>query len=246
MNLDLHSFISLLILTVMEVALCIDNAIFISILSGRIKDKTRRAEARTLGIIVALVINIVMVSFIHLHEDLQLELFEILGHPFSIKDVILIAGGTFLIANSTIEIHNKMEGSEEDEDRIPASNSFWFVMVKITVMNIVFSFDSVLTAIAMVHDYWKMIFAISVALSVMYFFIRPIDYFLKKHPSLKILALSFLMLIGLVLIMDGLEEKIDKGYVYFAMAFSVFVEVINIMVLRRSKKSVALHERHIE
>lgn len=234
MHESLHSIISLGSLTLMEIALCIDNAIFITILSGRLKTADERACTRRIGIGIALVINLLMIFVINLHDSIEVEIFSILEHSFSIKDLILIGGGAFLIANSTIEMHNKMEGFEaEANGEARSTTSIAYVLVKITLMNIVFSFDSVLTAIALVHELWKMVFAIVVALSVMYFFLRPIDSFVKRHPTTKILALSFLMLIGLVLIMEGLEEGIDKGYVYFAMAFSLFVEAMNIVYLKR-------------
>ncbi|MDX2196980.1 MAG: TerC family protein [Cytophagales bacterium] len=246
MHETLHSIFSLLSLTLMEMALCIDNAIFITILSSRLPTTPQRERMRSLGLVVALVINIAMISIIKLHDSLVLELFTFMGHRVSMQDVILIFGGAFLIANSTIEIHKKMEGDEAERNGHKAeAASFLSVFIKIIFMNVVFSFDSVLTAIALVHEVWKMYIAIFIALFVMYFFIKPIDYFVKHHPTTKILALAFLMLIGLMLIMEGLEEAVDKGYVYFAMAFSIFVEVINISIQKRNTKTVVLHEQHV-
>ena len=247
MNESLHDIISLLSLTLMEIALCIDNAIFITILAGRLPTKSQRNRARAFGIMVAMVINLLMISIIKLHDSMTVELFTFLNHSFNFQDLILMGGGAFLIANSTIEIHNKMEGDEDRLNTSKATTTVPVVLIKMTLMNIVFSFDSVLTSIAMVHEIWKMIFAIVIALTVMYLFLKPIDSFVKKHPTSKILALSFLMLIGLVLVMEGLEEGVDKAYVYFAMAFSIFVEAMNIMILKRSKKSevVHLHEAHL-
>jgi predicted tellurium resistance membrane protein TerC len=232
----------------MEIALCIDNAIFITILAGRLPTKSQRNRARAFGIFVAMIINLLMISIIKLHDSMSQELFTLFEHSYNFQDLILIAGGVFLIANSTIEIHNKMEGDEDNLKNNKISTTVPVVLVKMTLMNIVFSFDSVLTSIAMVHEVWKMILAIVIALLVMYLFLKPIDSFVKKHPTSKILALSFLMLIGLVLIMEGLEEGVDKAYVYFAMAFSIFVEAMNIMILKRNKKSevVHLHEPHLE
>ena len=249
MHQSLHDIISLISLTLMEIALCIDNAIFITILSGRLRTKSQRNRARAFGIFIAMVINLLMISIINLHDALQVELFSLLSHSFNFKDLILIFGGVFLIANSTIEIHNKMEGDEDAYKAGKAATTVPVVLVKLVLMNIVFSFDSVLTAVAMVSEMWKMVFAIVVALSIMYLFLRPIDLFVKRHPTSKILALSFLMLIGLVLIMEGLEEGVDKAYVYFAMVFSVFVEAMNIAILNSKKKKIEvvhLHEPHLE
>lgn len=241
-----HDLIGLASLTLLEIALCIDNAIFITILSSKLQHPIHRHQARIWGIVAAMIINLVMISIIHWYDQLQIEVFAILGKQFSVKDLIMLAGGAFLIANTTMEIHHKMEGDREGnkfgKSRKSTLNG---ILIKMLTMNIVFSFDSVLTAIAVVHEFWKMVFAIVVALVVMYFFIKPIDYFVKQHPSSKILAMSFLLLIGMVLIMNGLGEEIDKGYVYFAMIFSIFVEVLNISTSKSTKKAVELREIHL-
>lgn len=249
MHESFHDLISLFSLTLMEIALCIDNAIFITILAGRLRTKSQRNRARAFGIVVAMVINLLMISIIKLHDAMTIELFNVFNHSFSFQDLILIGGGIFLIASSTLEIHNKMEGDEDKLKTNRNTTTVPVVLFKMTLMNIVFSFDSVLTSIAMVHELWKMIFAIVIALTVMYLFLRPIDNFVKKHPTSKILALAFLMLIGLVLIMEGVEEGgVDKAYVYFAMAFSIFVETINIIITKKNNKTevVHLHEAHLD
>jgi predicted tellurium resistance membrane protein TerC len=232
--------IALLTLTALEIVLGIDNIIFISILAGKLPEKNQ-AKARTTGLALAMIMRILLLLSITTIMRLTAPLFSILGRDFSGRDVILIAGGLFLLGKSTFEIHDKLEGEEEKRTARKIRVSFSGVIVQILLLDIVFSLDSVITAVGMTDMLGVMITAVIVAVVFMMFFSGMISRFVHKHPTIKILALSFLLLIGVTLIADGLGQHISKGYIYFAMAFSVFVEMLNIK-MRRKVRPVELRE----
>lgn len=235
-----ETWIALATLTALELVLGIDNIIFISILAGRLPPE-RRNSARRLGIAAAAVTRLGLLFTIAWIVGLTAPLFEVLGHPFSWRDLILIGGGLFLIAKATHEIHQKIEGAGgESPDLARAATSFGGVIVQIMVLDIVFSLDSIITAVGMVDERWVMVAAILISIVFMIAFAGPIGDFVERHPTVKVLALSFLIMIGLVLIADGFGQHISKGYVYTAMAFSVFVEMINLWIRHREQKATAL------
>ena len=220
-----ETWIALATLTALELVLGIDNIIFITILAGRLPPE-QRDRARRLGILGAAVTR------------LTYPVFEVFGHPFSWRDMILIGGGLFLIGKATLEIHHKIEGAGEPETGMKRmASSFAGVIAQIMVLDIVFSLDSIITAVGMVDQRWVMVTAILVSIVFMLAFAGPIGRFVEAHPTVKVLALSFLIMIGLVLIADGFGQHIPKGYVYTAMAFSVFVEFINLWIRNRETKA---------
>lgn len=237
---DLQAWIGLFTLTALEIVLGIDNIIFISILAGKLPgDKQKRA--RRLGLGLAMITRILLLLSISWIMGLTEPLFAVLGREISGRDIILIVGGIFLIAKSTHEIHEKLEGTEHESSR-KSFSSFSAVLIQIMLLDIVFSLDSVITAVGMIKEVAIMITAIIIAVIIMMAFAEPISHFVNKHPTIKMLALAFLLMIGLLLIADGLGQHIPKGYAYFAMGFSVFVEMLN---LRAKKgKPVKLHERY--
>jgi predicted tellurium resistance membrane protein TerC len=239
--LSADAWVALATLTAMEIVLGIDNIVFITILVGRVPAK-RRELARRLGIGIALGARLALLFAISWVVGLTEPLFAVLGHEVSGRDLILLCGGTFLIAKATLEIHHKLEGDD------PAAaggteRGVFGVIAQIAVIDLVFSLDSVITAVGMANQLWVMVTAMVLSVIVMLIFARRIGGFVERHPSIKILALSFLILIGVLLVADGLGQHIDKGYVYFAMAFSLGVELLN---LRRTRKPVRLHEPRIE
>ena len=225
-------WIALLTLTVLEIVLGIDNIIFISILAGKLP-AGEQPRARTVGLTLAMVTRILLLLSLTSILRFTRPLFTLLGHPFSGRDLILLAGGLFLIWKSTREIHDKLEG-EEGQQNVKAGATFGSVIVQIALLDIVFSLDSVITAVGMVRQVGVMIAAIVLAVLVMLVAAGPISDFVHRHPTLKMLALSFLLLIGVTLIADGLGQHIPKGYVYFAMGFSVFVESLNLRLARKA------------
>lgn len=240
-------WVALLTLTALELVLGIDNIIFISILAGRLPEH-QRDRARKIGILGAAVTRLGLLFMIAWIIGLTAPLFTVFGNEFSWRDLILIGGGLFLIGKATHEIHQKLEGSSEQVAQ-GAATSFMGVIAQIMVLDIVFSLDSIITAVGMVDERWVMVTAIVASIVFMLAFARPISEFVERHPTVKVLALSFLIMIGLVLIADGFEVHIPKGYVYAAMAFSVFVEAINLWIKRRESrkaKPVKLHEKYVE
>ena len=234
-----EAWIGLLTLTALEVVLGIDNVIFISILSGKLPE-SQQLRARRIGLLLAMGMRIVLLLSISWIMRLTAPLFSILNQEISGRDLILIIGGLFLIAKSTHEIHSKLEGAEgHGSARVTAS--FTGVLIQITLLDVVFSLDSVITAVGMIDRISIMVTAIIISVALMMVFAEPISGFVQRHPTLKMLALSFLLMIGLLLVADGLGRHIPKGYAYFAMGFSVFVEMLN---LRASKvsKPVQLHD----
>ncbi len=237
------SLIALLTLTVLEIVLGIDNIIFISILSGKLP-KEQQNKARLTGLALAMITRILLLFSIVWIMKLTLPLFTALGQEISGRDIILIAGGLFLIAKSTFEIHERLEG-EEGHSTTKAAKSFSNVIVQILLLDIVFSLDSVITAVGMANELIIMVLAVIIAVVVMMVSAKGISDFVDKHPTVKMLALSFLLLIGVSLIAEGLEQHIPKGYIYFAMAFSVFVEMLNLK-MKSKAKPVELRNRFAE
>jgi predicted tellurium resistance membrane protein TerC len=220
----------------------VDNIIFISILAGKLP-KEDQARARTTGISLAVISRILLLLSLSWIISLEEPLFHLFGFGFSGHNLILIAGGLFLLYKSTSEIHDKLEGQEGHASAKVAAN-FVSVIIQIMLLDIVFSLDSVITAVGMSKDLMIMIIAVVVAAGVMIFTSGPIGEFVENHPTVKMLALSFLLMIGLTLILDGFGQEIPKGYVYFAMGFSIFVEMINLRVRDRHIKPVNLRDAY--
>ncbi|MGO4222893.1 TerC family protein [Lysobacter sp. TAF61] len=238
-------WIALATLTALELVLGIDNIIFISILAGKLPPEQRN-KARRLGITLAAVTRLGLLLAIAWIVGLTAPLFSVLGNEFSWRDLILIGGGLFLIGKATHEIHQKLEGASEHVGVGTVTATFASVIAQIMVLDIVFSLDSIITAVGMVDERWVMVTAILISIAFMLMFARPIGDFVERHPTVKVLALSFLIMIGLVLIADGFGQHIPKGYIYAAMAFSVFVELINLWIRKRERtkvEPVRLHER---
>ena len=235
-----EGWIALGTLTVLEIVLGIDNIVFISILAGKLRPQDRE-RARKVGLSLAMFIRIALLLSITWVMGLTEPLFTI-GKDISGRDLILIIGGLFLIAKSTHEIHDKLEGAEGSASAKVAA-SFSAVIIQILLLDIVFSLDSVITAVGMVDDVSVMILAVIVAVGVMLVSAGPISEFVERHPTVKMLALSFLLLIGVSLIGEGLDQHIPKGYIYFAMGFSIFVEMINLRV-RKKSEPVHLHQSY--
>jgi predicted tellurium resistance membrane protein TerC len=235
-----EGWIALGTLTVLEIVLGIDNIVFISILAGKLPPQDRE-RARKVGLSLAMFIRIALLLSITWVMGLTEPLFT-LGKAISGRDLILIVGGLFLIAKSTHEIHDKLEGAEGSASAKVAA-SFAAVIIQILLLDIVFSLDSVITAVGMAEDVSVMILAVIVAVGVMLVSAGPISDFVDRHPTVKMLALSFLLLIGVSLIGEGLDQHIPKGYIYFAMGFSIFVEMINLRV-RRKSEPVHLHQSY--
>ncbi|MGE5816161.1 MAG: TerC family protein [Acidobacteriota bacterium] len=226
-------------LTVLEIVLGIDNIIFISILSGKLPHAQQK-NARLTGLGAAMLMRILLLFSISWVIGLTEPLFEITRQKISGRDLILILGGLFLLFKSTKEIHERLEGEEGQHAGGRKAVSFGSVIIQIMLLDIVFSLDSVITAVGMAEDLWVMVAAVVVAVLIMMVASESISSFVHRHPTVKILALSFLLLIGVSLIAEGFDQHIPKGYIYFAMAFSVFVETINLKA--RSGPAVHLHE----
>ena len=227
-------------LTVLEIVLGIDNIIFISILSGKLP-RDQQKNARVTGLGAAMIMRILLLFSISWVISLTAPLFTVVGQEISGRDLILLVGGLFLLFKATREIHERLEGEDERERGVAGrAVSFGSVIVQIMLLDIVFSLDSVITAVGMAEDLWVMVTAVVIAVLIMMVASESISSFVHRHPTVKILALSFLLLIGVSLIAEGLDQHIPKGYIYFAMAFSVFVEMINLKV--RSGPPVELHE----
>lgn len=236
---DPQAWLALVTLTVLEIVLGIDNIIFIAILAGKLP-AAQQGRARTIGLALAMLTRIALLFSLVWIMQLTRPLFTVLRHEISGRDLILLLGGLFLLAKSTHEIHNKLEG-QEGHGQARASNSFFSVITQIILLDIVFSFDSVITAVGMSNRLGIMITAMVIAVLFMMFFSRFISDFVNRHPTVKMLALSFLLLIGVALIADGLDHHIPKGYIYFAMAFSVFVETLNLKMRKGRGEPVHLH-----
>jgi predicted tellurium resistance membrane protein TerC len=241
---DPQIWIALLTLTALEVVLGIDNVVFISILAGKLPVE-QQARARRVGLGLAMVTRILLLLALAWVIRLTAPLFEVLGHAISGRDIILITGGLFLIAKSTHEIHQKLEGEEgHSSRRIPPS--FTSVIIQILLLDVVFSLDSVITAVGMVDEVAIMIAAVVIAIAFMMAFAGTVSRFVERHPTVKMLALSFLLLIGVMLIAEGLDQHISKGYIYFAMGFSIFVEMLNLRLRGAAPKPVHFREPYVQ
>ena len=238
-----ETWIAFLTLVALELVLGVDNVIFISILAGKLP-QNQQASARRTGIMLAVVTRVLLLLSISWIIGLTEPFFSIFEFDISGRDLVLIAGGLFLLWKSVHEIHQKLEG-EEGQAAAKITAAFWGVIVQIMLLDIVFSLDSVITAVGMVDHIEIMIAAVVIAAVVMVFTATPLATFVERHPTIKMLALSFLLLIGFTLIVEGLHQHIPKGYIYFAMGFSVFVEMLNLR-LRGAAKPVSLHEPYRE
>jgi predicted tellurium resistance membrane protein TerC len=225
---DPQVWIALTTLTGLEIVLGIDNIIFISILTSKLPER-QQPGARTLGLALAMIMRILLLFFLTWIMGLTKPLFTVLGNGISGRDLILICGGIFLLGKSTLEMHDKLEGKEGRVSERAAS-SYLGVLIQILLLDMVFSLDSVITAIGMANQLFIMVAAVVMAVGFMMLASGSISLFVERHPTIKVLALSFLLLIGMALIADGLDLHIPKGYIYFAMAFSVLVEMINLRV----------------
>jgi len=247
-----ESWIALLTLTVLEIVLGIDNIVFISILVGKLPEEEQE-KGRQIGLLVALGTRLLLLLSLTLLLLLSLTwlikltapIFHIGDHGVAGRDLILMVGGMFLLWKSTTEIHDKLEGDAEVSSR-KVKASFGAVITQIAILDIVFSLDSVITAIGMAEELTIMIAAVVISVVIMLFASGPISSFVNDRPTLKILALSFLLLIGVSLFAEGLHFSIPKGYIYFAMAFSLFVEIINLKASKNRRQPVHLHEPHIK
>lgn len=233
---SIHSIIPFLTLTALELVLGIDNIIFISIISDKLP-LSQRKSARTIGLSLAILTRIALLLSLSWIMNLTEPLFTLFNKGFSGRDIILILGGLFLIAKSTHEIHQKLESADEPHSH-PKNSTFLFVLVQILLLDIVFSLDSVITAVGMVNEIPIMVAAIIVSTMVMIFASHSIAAFVDRHPTIKMLALSFLVLIGVALLAEGFDTHIPKGYIYFSMAYALIVEVLNI---RLRKKTDPIH-----
>ncbi|OGW38182.1 MAG: hypothetical protein A2X58_05120 [Nitrospirae bacterium GWC2_56_14] len=235
-----EAWIALLTLTALEIVLGIDNIIFISILVSRLP-REKRDKARVLGLGLAMVTRIMLLLSITWVMRLTTPFFSLLGREISGRDLILIIGGLFLLWKSTMEIHESLEG-EEEARTAKAAAGFMAILAQIAVLDIVFSLDSVITAVGLAKDVMVMVLAIMIAVVVMMFSSRSIGEFVDRHPTIKVLALSFLVMIGATLIIEGFGLHIPKGYIYFAMAFSISVEMLNIRMRKKTAHPVKLHK----
>lgn len=242
---DASVLVSLLTLIALEVVLGIDNIIFISILAGKLPADQQK-KARNWGILLAMLMRLGLLAAISVIMKLDNGLFEFLGTTISGKDLILILGGLFLIWKSTKEIWHKMEGEEADGERKIRKVSMRNILGQILLLDLVFSVDSIITAVGLVDQIWVMYTAVIVTVLIMLVAAGPISRFVNKHPAFKVLALSFLMLIGFTLLVEGFDVHIPKGYVYFAMAFALLVDVIQMKVGAKAARPVQLHEHYRE
>ena len=241
---DYQIIISLLTLIALEVVLGIDNVIFISILANKLPLHLQK-KARFYGLILAMILRLALLAMIAIILKLEHDLFIIFNQGISAKDLILILGGLFLLYKSSSEIYHKMEGEQGDKTKNIKAATFAQVIFQILIMDLVFSVDSIITAIGMVKEIWIMYVAIIVTVLIMLVAAEPISNFVNKHPAFKMLALSFLLLIGFALVSEGFGIEIPKGYIYFSMAFSMLVSVFQ-MRMNRNIKPVVTHEHYTE
>jgi predicted tellurium resistance membrane protein TerC len=236
-----EAWLSLITLSLMEIVLGIDNVIFISLVTSKLPTENQN-KARRLGIFLALFIRLVLLSFIsYIVNEMTTPIVTIFDHGFSWRDIILFAGGLFLLYKSTIEIYDMLEVDHEEKSRkvIP---TFWNVVLQVVIIDIVFSFDSIITAVGLSKDLPIMITAVVISMLIMLFFATAIAKFIDKHPSIKLLALAFLITIGLLLVAESFGQHVSKGYVYFAMAFSIFIELLNMRLRKKSENPVKLKD----
>jgi predicted tellurium resistance membrane protein TerC len=238
-----QSWIALLTLTSLEIVLGIDNIIFISILAGKLP-KNQQERARSLGLILAMATRILLLLSLNWIAQLTTPIFTVWHHSVSGRDLILLIGGLFLLGKATLEIHDKLEG-KQGHSSTAVKVSFTAVITQILLLDIVFSLDSVITAVGMAEEIGVMISAVIISVIIMLFAAGPISRFIEGRPTLKILALSFLLLIGVNLVAEGLHFHIPKGYTYFAMFFSVFVEMLNLRLRSKEREPVQLRQRYV-
>ncbi len=231
--LDPNMWVALLTLTVLEIVLGIDNIVFISILSGKLPQEKQK-KARQTGLALALITRVLLLLSLSWVMSLTSPLFTIIGEEISGRDLILLIGGLFLIYKATAEIHEKLEGENHDTE-IKGKATFSSVIIQILILDVVFSLDSVITAVGMANHIEVMIAAVVIAVIIMLFAAESISKFVNQHPTVKMLALAFLVLIGVSLLAEGLDQHIPKGYIYFAMAFSVLVEMLNLRLKKKVK-----------
>jgi len=241
---DPQAWIAFATLTLLEIILGVDNVVFISILAGKLPE-SQREKARRVGLGLAMFIRILLLLSIAWVVRLTSPLFTVIGEEISGRDLILLVGGLFLLGKSTHEMHSQLEG-DEGHSSVKVAASFASVIIQILLLDIIFSLDSVITAVGMADDVSVMIAAVVVAVGFMLAFSGVVSRFVDKHPTIKMLALSFLLLIGVSLVAESLDFHIPKGYIYFAMAFSLFVEVINIRLRKSRKAPVHLHSAYTE
>jgi predicted tellurium resistance membrane protein TerC len=227
-----EAWVALATLTALEIVLGIDNIIFLSILVARLPEH-QRTMGRTGGLALAMLTRLGLLFSLSWVMGLTHPFIEVLGYPISGRDLILIGGGLFLLWKATIEIHQSVEGDDEAEQLKSGSSNFWLVLIQIAILDIVFSLDSVITAVGLVSQVSLMATAIVIAVGVMMFAAKPISEFVERHPTVKILALAFLVVVGVTLIVEGFDVHVPKGYIYFAMAFSLGVEMINIRMRKK-------------
>ena len=231
-----EAWAALLTLTVLEIVLGIDNVIFISVIVARLPEPQAK-HARQIGLALALVFRIALLSLLFWLIGLTRDVFVVTGMSFSWRDLILIGGGLFLLAKAPHEIHAEVEGSEETSERTGRASAFFWVILQIIIIDMVFSLDSIITAIGMAQDLAIMIAAVVIACVIMYVSSGPVARFVAEHPTTKMLALAFLVLIGVALVADGFEFHIPRGYIYFAIAFSAAVEMFNVLAKRNRSKA---------
>ena len=241
---DPQAWVALVTLTALEIVLGIDNVVFISILAGKLP-KQDQGRARRLGLLMAMFMRIALLFSLSWIIRLTAPLFSVVGHEISGRDLVLIFGGLFLLAKSTHEIHGRLEG-DEGEASARVGPSLRSVLIQIVLLDIVFSLDSVITAVGMADDLAVMVAAVVIAVGFMMLFAGPISRFVEEHPTVKMLALSFLLLIGVTLIAEGLDQHIPKGYIYFAMAFSLGVEMLNLRMRKARTDAVHLRQAYAD
>jgi predicted tellurium resistance membrane protein TerC len=235
---DPNAWAALITLTVLEIVLGIDNLVFISVLTSRL-DEEKARRARQIGLSLAFIFRVVMLAGLTWLMGLTAPLITLFGMAISWRDIILIGGGLFLIAKATHEIHNEVEAREEDVKLVSTKQAFTWIVAQLVVVDLVFSLDSIITAIGMAEDLEVMIAAVVIAMIVMYAAAGPVGAFIAEHPTTKMLALAFLVLIGVALVADGFEFHIPRGYIYFGMAFAGAVEALNVMRTRRRRSRAA-------
>jgi predicted tellurium resistance membrane protein TerC len=232
-----EAWAALLTLTALEIVLGIDNVIFLSVIVSRIP-QAQAKRARQIGLALALVFRILLLSLLVWLIGLTQAVLTLRGMAFSWRDIILIGGGLFLIAKATHEIHTEVEAHDEGRDHVPKRSAFFWVIIQIIVIDLVFSLDSIITAIGMAQELEIMIAAVVIACVIMYVSSGPVARFVAEHPTTKMLALAFLVLIGVALVADGFKFHIPRGYIYFAIAFSAAVELFNVLARRNRKKTI--------
>lgn len=239
----MEQIVALLTLILLEVVLGLDNVVFISIVTARLPEHQQK-RARRIGLILAMFLRLALLGIISLILKLEGNLFTIFGNGISGKDIILILGGLFLLYKASTEIYHKMEGEEGDTSKEIKVHTFNKVIVQILILDMVFSVDSIITAVGMVDELWVMYTAVIVTVIIMLFASEPISRFISKHPAFKMLALSFLLLIGMSLVAEGLGLHIPKGYIYFSMAFSLGVDVLQMRMKKPKTEPVRLREHY--